>query len=67
MTLNEKSTINDLKPVPVVKYCKVPCEGKTPCVRICPSCPNHLHVYNNGTCSNMTEKVERTVFARNKG
>ena len=27
------------KPVPIVKTCVPPCQGKTPCIRLCPDCP----------------------------
>ena len=68
VTINyDKHNLEDLKVVPTVRYCKLPCDEKTPCVRICEGfCGNqfksHVSDFSSSTCTRMSNEVEQTLF-----
>ena len=69
VTINKAIELEELKVVPTVRYCKLPCDEKTPCVRICEGgCGNQFksHVLNSSssssTCTRMSHEVEKTLF-----
>ena len=59
------------RPVPIVKVCKPPCEGKIPCIRICRSCnfaldPKELKSRASG-CKKLEEDVAKTFLGNSTG
>ena len=66
---------NNGLPVPVIARCMVPCEGKTPCLRLCPvfadrpSYPNisPLNLKACGGCDVISEEVAKTLFGNANG
>ena len=70
-----------IRPVPVIKYCKPPCEGRFPCIRICADCPQYQNEpfstnivratkkCNDSTCQCMMmhENVTKTLFGKSEG
>ena len=66
---HKRSTI---EPVPIVKVCKPPCEGKRPCIRICDySCkfaldPKELKSRVSG-CKYLEEDVAKTFLGNSTG
>ena len=72
ISLSESSYLKEIKPVPIYKHCAPPCNGKTPCIRICKSCtgvsqyPNlskNLQFYNKSECSIVSKEALDTLFA----
>ena len=67
---------NEVKPVPIVKYCEQPCNNKfSPCTRICPLCHNRptwpnlatdLRAFNT-KCSVINDSVLDTLFDNARG
>ena len=65
-------------PVPVLSHCAEPCEGKNPCLRICPKWL-HTHGYPylsssnlkaciDGVCNHtISNEVAKTLFGDSKG
>ena len=60
-----------LKPVPIVKVCKPPCNGKRPCIRICKACnfeldPKKLKSRASG-CKYLEDHVAKTFLGNSTG
>ena len=75
VSLSDKQLLNELKPVTLYKHCTPPCNGKTPCIRICKSCtgvsqyPNlsrNLRVYDNrnSSCSVVSKDALDSLFGK---
>ena len=80
LDLNGRKT-EKVRPVPVIKYCKPPCEGQSPCIRICADCAQYQNEpYSNKIvratekcndsicqCMIMHENVTKSLFGKTEG
>ena len=73
ISVSESSYLKEIKPVPIYKHCAPPCDGNTPCIRICKSCPGisqypnlseNLQFWDNKrACSTVSKEALDTLFA----
>ena len=77
VAVNEAIEANEVRPVPIVKYCKEPpCnEEFTPCTRICSLCEERPRWPNlakqmrahNSKCTMISKSVKNTLFGNLTG
>ena len=70
MQTNHATKPLSIEPLPVMKFCKPPCDGDIPCIRMCKDCPQYQMeqfkpeiLGDSRNCSEkLTDNVMKTLF-----